>query len=116
VTEGPFPPTHDPLTLPKDWDVAPPAHGAVPLGHPTSREPGRLPTPGVSAQLGHLLRSQAPPSEELTGCLASSSLIGRAQKFLGQPLPFSPQRPLFLTVSQFPAPSGSVTGMRFRGE
>lgn len=68
---GPLPPTHDPLTLPKDWDMAPPAHGAGPLGHPTSREPGRSPTPGVSAQLGHLLRSRASPSEEPTGSLFS---------------------------------------------
>ena len=71
MTGDPLSPTHDPLTLPKDWDVALPAHRASPLGHPTSREPGRSPMPGVSAQLGHLLRSWASCSEEPMGSLFS---------------------------------------------
>ena len=71
MTGDPLSPTHDLLTRPKDWDVDLPAHRAGPLGHPTSREPGRSPKPGVSAQLGHLLRSRASPSEEPTGSLFS---------------------------------------------
>ena len=56
--------------------------------HRRRGELGCLPATGISAQLGHLLRPLASPLEELTGSLCSLILMGRARKFLGQPLPF----------------------------
>lgn len=81
-------------------------------------ELGRLPTPGISAQLGRLLRPLASPLEEPTGSLCSLILpdwqspeVSRTAAAIR-----CPYRPPFLTVSRFPPPSGSVTEMRFHGE
>lgn len=86
------PPTHcQPPGLPKDvlaLSPLPMERPSVPLcGQCYRGELGCLPTPGVSAQLGHLL-SPWPPLGRADGLSrAVSFLIGRARAFLGQPLP-----------------------------
>lgn len=69
---------------------------------------GHLPVPGISAQLGHLLRPPAPPSEELTGSVCrlilpdwQSPEISRTATVIPDPW-----RSLFLIVSQFLPASG----------
>lgn len=89
----------------------------LPYSQHHRRDLGRLPTPGIFAQLGHLLRPSAPPSEELTGSLCSPILpdwqspeISRTASVIP-----NPWRSLFLIVSQFLPASGCHRNAFTRG-
>ena len=78
---------------------------------------GRLPTPGISAQLGHLLRPRAPRSEELTGSLSRLIFPDWQRPGISRTATVipGPWRSLFLIVSQFPPASGCHQNAFTRG-